>query len=195
MPNANYQWGTVTITMGGADITDDVWKETTGKITISGVTGNIVITAVANEPLITETITPHIAPRSTWYNGFSSGKITLNSSNTECALGVSTANSYPYTDRNSKTFYLMPINSKYSKATLNYSATDGHTVSYYLQAVKDNGGTFTSVATVDKGTNNVIKWNKGAADYLLISIEHTDGVTKWDWNSAGKTITVTFSNQ
>jgi YD repeat-containing protein len=195
MPNENYQWGTVTITMGGVDITDDVWKESTGRITISWVTGNIVITAVANEPLVTETITPYIAPRSTWYNGFSSGKITLNSSNMEGALGVSTANSYPYTDRNSKTFYLMPIGSQYCKATLNYSATDGHAVRYYLQAVKDNGGTFTSVATVGTGTNNVITWEKGTADYLLISIEHTDGATKWDWNSAGKTITVTFSNQ
>lgn len=181
------------VTMGGADITSSCYSN--GVITIANVTGNISITAVAEMALISETITPHIAPRSTWYNGFSSGKITLNSSNSEGALGVSTANSYPYTDRNSKTFYLMPIGSQYCKATLNYSATDGHAVSYYLQAVKDNGGTFTSVATVGKGTNNVITWNKGAADYLLISIEHTDGATKWDWNSAGKTITVTFSNQ
>jgi YD repeat-containing protein len=194
-PSTNYQWGAVKVTMGGVDITVDVWKESTGQINISDVNGNIVITAVASEPLITETITPHIAPRSTWYNGLGSGKITLNSSNMEGALGVSTANSYKYTDRNSKTFYLMPIGSQYCKATLNYSATDGKAVRYYLQAVKDNGGTFTSVATVGKGTNNVITWTKGAADYLLISIEHTDGTTKWDWNSAGKTITVTFSNQ
>lgn len=194
MPNANYQWGTVKVTMGGVDITADVWKESTGQINISDVNGNIVITAVASEPLITETITPHIAPRSTWYGQLVSGKINLASSNAEGALGVSTANSYKYTDRNSKTFYLMPIGSQYCKATLNYSATDGLAVRYYLQAVKDNGGTFSSVATVGKGTNNVITWTKGAADYLLISIEHTDG-SKWDWNSAGKTITVTFSNQ
>lgn len=183
----------VKVTMGGTDITSSCYSN--GTISIAKVTGNISITAVAELPLVSETITPHIAPRSTWYNGLGGGKITLNSSNLEGALGVSTANSYKYTDRSSKTFYLMPIGSQYCKATLNYSATDGLAVRYYLQAVKDNGGTFTSVATVGKGTNNVITWTKGAADYLLISIEHTDGTTKWDWNSAGKTITVTFSNQ
>lgn len=200
--NSGYELGTVKVTMGGTDITSSCYSN--GAISISEVapdgsgdtiTGNIVITAVASEPLISETITPHIAPRSTWYGQLSGGKINLASSNMEAALGVSTANSYKYTDRNSKTFYLMPIGSQYCKATLNYSATDGLAVRYYLQAVKDNGGTFTSVATVGKGTNNVLTWTKGAADYLLISLEHTDGATKWDWNSAGKTITVTFSNQ
>lgn len=186
---------TVKITMGGVDITSTAYNSTTGTITIGKVTGNIVITAVASEILVTETITPHIAPRSTWYGQLSGGKLTLGNSITEGALGVSAANDYAFTDRNSKTFYLMPIGSKYSKATLNYSATDGLAVRYYLQAIKDNGGTFTSVATVGKGTNNVITWAKGSADYLLISIEHSDGSTKWDWNSAGKTITVTFSNQ
>lgn len=195
-----YELSTVKVTMGGVDITSSCYSN--GAINISEtdyegntITGDIVITAVAVMPLVTETITPHIAPRSTWYNGLGSGTLKLNSSNTEGALGVSTANSYSYTDRNSKTFYLMPIGSQYCKATLNYSATDGHAVRYYLQAVKDNGGTFTSVATVGKGTDNVITWTKGTADYLLISIEHTDGTTKWPWDSAGKTITVTFSNQ
>lgn len=199
--NSGYTLDSVKVTMGGVDITSDVYSNGVIKISASGsalspeiITGDIVITAVATMPLVTETITPHIAPRSTWYGQLVSGKISLASSNAEGALGVSTANNYPYTDRNSKTFYLMPIGSQYCKATLNYSATDGLAVRYYLQAVKDNGGTFSSVATVGKGTNNVITWTKGAADYLLISIEHTDG-TKWDWSSAGKTITVTFSNQ
>lgn len=199
-PDSGCNMGTVNVTMGGVDITSTCYSN--GAINIANqdsdgntITGDIVITATATMPLVTETITPHIAPRSTWYGSLSGGAITLKSSNTEGALGVSTANSYSYTDRNSKTFYLMPIDSKYCKATLNYSATDGLGVRYYLQAVKANGSTFTSVATVGKGTNNVITWTKGAADYLLISIEHTDGATKWDWNSTGKTITVTFSNQ
>ena len=183
----------VKVTMGGVDITSSCYSN--GTISIAEVTGNISITAVAELPLVSETITPHIAPRSTWHNGLNSGALTLNSSNTEGALGVSTANNYSFTDRNSKTFYLMPIGSAYCKATLNYSATDGLEVKYELQAIKDNGGTFTRVATVNKGTNNVITWNKGAADYLLISIEHADGSTKWDWSSAGKTISVTFSNR
>ena len=185
----------VTVTMGGVDITSTAYNSSTNMISIGGVTGDIVIEAVAELPLVTETITPHIAPRSTWYNGLGAdGTLVLNNSNTECALGVSTANDYAYTDRAGNTFYLMPINSKYCDATLNYSATDGLDVTYYLQAIKDNGGTFTSVATVNKGKNNVITWDRGSADYLLISIEHTDGETRWDWSSTGKTITVTFTN-
>lgn len=198
-PNSGYTMSTVKVTMGGVDITSSCYSNGVIKINQEDdgvvITGDIVVTAVATMPLVTETITPHIAPRSTWYGSLSGGAITLKSSNTEGALGVSTANSFAYTDRNSKTFYLMPIDSKYCKATLNYSATDGLGVRYYLQAVKANGSTFTSVATVGKGTNNVITWTKGEANYLLISIEHTDGATKWDWNSTGKTITVTFSNQ
>lgn len=183
----------VVVKMGGVDITRSCYSN--GVISISEVTGNISITAVAELPLVSETITPHIAPRSTWYQSLSGGTLKLGSSNTEGALGVSAANAYSFTDRNSKTFYLMPIDSKYCKATLNYSATDGLAVSYLFQAIKDNGGSFTSVKTVGKGTSNVITWDKGTADYLLISIEHTDGITKWDWSSTGKTITVTFSNQ
>lgn len=156
----------------------------------------IVITV--NEPIedtggaVSETITPHIAVRSTWYNGLSNGKISLINSNTEAALGVTTANSFAYTDRNSNTFYLIPIDAKYNKATLNYSATDGLAVRYFLQVVKESGGTFTSVASVGKGTDNVITWTKGAANYLLASIEHTAG-SNWPWDSAGKTISITFS--
>ncbi len=183
----------VTVTMGGVNITSSCYSM--GIISIAEVTGDIVITAVAEVPLISETVTPHIAPRSSWYNQLVNGNLNLANSNMEGALGVSTANSYSFTDRNSKTFYLMPIGSKYCKATVNYSATDGLAVTYYIQAIKDNGGTFTSVATVGKSTTNVLTWTKGTADYLLVSIQHADGSTKWDWNSAGKTITVTFSNQ
>jgi YD repeat-containing protein len=160
------------------------------------VRGDIVIIAEAEIPLVSETITPYIAPRSTWYNGLGGdGTLTLNNSNMEAALGVSAANAHAYTDRSGNTFYLMPIDAKYRKATLNYSATDGLDVRYYLRAVKESGGVFTSVAEVGKGTDSVITWTKGAANYLLVSIEHTDGVTKWAWDSAGKTVTVTFSNQ
>ena len=46
-PNTGYELNTVTVTMGGADVTSTVYSN--GKITINSVTGNIVITAVANE--------------------------------------------------------------------------------------------------------------------------------------------------
>ena len=198
--NSGYTLNTVKVTMGGVDITASAYEDGVIKIgnsTDSGaiITGDIVITAVAAAPLVTETITPHIAPRSTWYDGLSGGALTLVQSNFEGALGVSTPNSYAFTDRNSKTFYLMPIKQEYCKAKLNYSATDGLDVRYFLQVIKDNGGTFTSVVTVGKGADTTITWTAGENLYLLASIEHTDGTSKWDWNSTGKTITVTFSNQ
>ena len=46
-PNSGYELNTVTVTMGGADVTSTVYNN--GKITINAVTGNIVITAVAKE--------------------------------------------------------------------------------------------------------------------------------------------------
>lgn len=46
-PNAGYKLDTVTVTMGGVDVTSTVYNN--GKITINSVTGNIVITAIAIE--------------------------------------------------------------------------------------------------------------------------------------------------
>lgn len=46
-PNNGYKLDTVTVTMGGTDITSTVYNN--GKITINSVTGNIVITATASE--------------------------------------------------------------------------------------------------------------------------------------------------
>ena len=46
-PNTGYKLDIVTVTMGGVDVTSVVYNN--GKITINSVTGNIVITAVANE--------------------------------------------------------------------------------------------------------------------------------------------------
>lgn len=47
IPNTGYKLDTVTVTMGGADVTSTVYSN--GKITINSVTGNIVITATAIE--------------------------------------------------------------------------------------------------------------------------------------------------
>lgn len=46
-PNTGYKLDTVTVTMGGTDVTSTVYSN--GKITINSVTGNIVITATAIE--------------------------------------------------------------------------------------------------------------------------------------------------
>ena len=48
-PNIGYTLDTVTVTMGGVDITSTVYESTTKTISISNVTGNIVITATCTE--------------------------------------------------------------------------------------------------------------------------------------------------
>lgn len=45
--DAGYQLATPTVTMGGVDITSSAWNSSTGKITISSVTGNVTITETA----------------------------------------------------------------------------------------------------------------------------------------------------
>lgn len=46
--DTGYELGTVSVTMGGTDITAQVFEESTGVIYIASVTGNIVITATSN---------------------------------------------------------------------------------------------------------------------------------------------------
>lgn len=48
-PTSGYTLSTPTITMGGTDITTSAWNSVNNTITINGVTGNIVITASAEE--------------------------------------------------------------------------------------------------------------------------------------------------
>ena len=45
-PVSGYDIDTVTVTMGGTDITATAWNDLTGKVTISAITGNVVIRAL-----------------------------------------------------------------------------------------------------------------------------------------------------
>lgn len=49
--DTGYKIDTVSVTMGGEDITATAWDSTTNKVTIAQVTGNVVITAVGSEDL------------------------------------------------------------------------------------------------------------------------------------------------
>lgn len=49
--DTNYQIDTVTVSMGGTDITSTAWDSTTSKVSIASVTGDVVITAVGSEHL------------------------------------------------------------------------------------------------------------------------------------------------
>ena len=79
-PNTGYKLDIVTITMGGTDVTSTVYNN--GKITINSVTGNIVITAVANEKqVVAEMPTNGLVDlfdfRTCTYNNSGSGGSTL----------------------------------------------------------------------------------------------------------------------
>jgi hypothetical protein len=51
-----YELDSVTVTMGGADVTSTVYTAATGKVNISAVTGNVVITATASVQVEPETL-------------------------------------------------------------------------------------------------------------------------------------------
>lgn len=62
--DTDYTMNTVTVTMGGEDVTDEVYSS--GTVTIPSVTGNIVITATAELPL--QSITASYTQRGTVYD-------------------------------------------------------------------------------------------------------------------------------
>jgi hypothetical protein len=186
---AGHEWDTVTITMGGVDITADVWKSSTGKITINGVEGNVVITATTKAAAPwSETISNiAVAIRSVWQ--ITSGKPALANSNTEAALGVTTANGTAYTDRESKTVYVMPVNAKACDVTV----TANESCTYRFIGLKKSGSTYTTVFTTSKQDSNKHTWSAGAIDNILISLERKDG-TSWAWGYNDAQIGVTFTN-
>lgn len=179
---------TVTVLMGGVDITTTCYSN--GTITIDNVTGDISIVAVATVPLWTYTVTDiAVAIRSVWQ--VTSGTPSLANSNTEASIGVTTANSYSYTDRESKTVYLMPVNAKACDVTV--ENTDGISCTYRYIGLKDNNGTFATVFSTSKVDTNKHTWNVGSIDYILISMERKDG-TSWAWGYDDTKVRVTFTN-
>jgi hypothetical protein len=105
--NSGYELSSVVVTMGGTDITSSAVSGET--INIASVTGNIVITAVATETVVTPTYTNLAEPNETntsdwdlWINnarigsdgGYRSGTLSVNNwisianNNTFCAKGI-----------------------------------------------------------------------------------------------------------
>jgi predicted MPP superfamily phosphohydrolase len=178
----------VTVTMGGTDITSSAYNN--GVISIANVTGNIVITAAASVPLWTETVSDiAVAIRSLWQ--LSSGVPKLANSNTEAAIGVTTANSYAYTDRESKKVYLMPVKAKACDAEV--AVTDGTACTYRFIGLKSASGKFTQVFDTGKKDATKYSWTAGAIDYILINLERKDGAS-WSWGYVDTKIKVTFTN-
>lgn len=180
----------VVVTMGGVDITATAYAN--GVINIPAVTGNIVITAVAKVAAWSEIITDiAVATRSVWSIASSGGVPNLVNSNGEGAIGVTIANNYANTDRESKTVYLMPVNAKACDVTVNN--TDGHACTYNFIGLKDNGGTFAVIFTSGKKTDNTRTFSAGSISHILISMERTDG-TSFEWGYNDAQVTVKFTN-
>lgn len=186
--NEGYDLDTVTVKMGGVDITATAYAN--GVITIAKVTGNIVITANASAPQWSYTV-PDIAVaiRQQWH--VSGSTINLNNDNAHAALAVTTANNHGYADRESNTVYLMPVDAKASKVTV--SNSDGSSCTYRFAGVKNNGGTLAEVFDSESYGAATYEFVTGSIDYIAITAYHTDG-SSWAWGYDDKKISVTFSN-
>ena len=85
----------------------------------------------------------------------------------------------------------MPVNAKAVDVTVNN--TDGHSCTYNFIGLKDNGGTFAVIFTSGKKTDNTRTFSAGSINYILISMERTDG-TSFDWGYNDAQVTVKFTN-
>ena len=141
------------------------------------------------EPPWSETISDiAAAPRSVWQ--VTSGVPALANSNSEISVGVTTANSYVCTDRESKPIYAMPVNAKACEVSVRNA--DGSSNTYCYIGLKKNGSTLTTVFNSGKIAKSTYAWTAGAIDYILISMEHTD-YSSYAWGYNDSNISVTFT--
>ena len=179
-----------TVTMGGVDITSSAYAN--GVINVANVTGDLVITVSASVPLWTETVSDiAAATRSVWSISASGGMPNLVSSNTEIALGVTTANGSAHTDREGETVYVMPVNAK--ACDVEVTVTDGTACTYRFIGLKKSGSAYTIVFDTGKKDSVKHSWTAGAIDNILISLERKDG-SSWAWGYDDTKIEVTFTN-
>lgn len=191
-PEEDAQITSVTVTMGGTDVTADCYGA--GVVNIPAVTGDIVISAVAQGMPWSETVSDiAVAIRSVWHFNIHDGAApNLDRSNSYAALAVTTANDYPYTDRESNTVYLMPVPAKATHVAVTNS--DGSACTWRFLGLKENGsGGFTEVFDSATYGDPEYSFRKGTADYILISAYHTDG-SSWAWGYDDTRMGVTFSN-
>lgn len=188
-PTTDAEISTVVVTMGGVDITSTAYAN--GVISIANVTGDIVIKAVASLPLWSYTV-PDIAisVRNNWDKGTNNPAI--GGDNPTLAIGVSTPNTYVYTDRWNETLYLMPVDAKACDVTV--VNADGNTYTHRYIGLKESSvGTLSNVFYATDQTENKYSWESGAIDYIAISMTRTDGSgVSFDFNDSF--VSVTFTN-
>lgn len=194
--NDGHELRSVVVTMGGEDITASAYSG--GVVSISKVTGDIVITAKASVPAFSYVV-PDLdgATRMYWYVGTSG--FSLGSGNGYVAVGVSTANSNSFADRESGTLYLMPIPANATNMLI--ETTDSSFVDAKFMVVSDAGGSLTSVYDSGYFAKNAdggwtADFDRSLGDWMAINLAYShDGSIKPAWGYDAKSkVTVTFSN-
>lgn len=125
--DTNYELGSVTVTMGGTDVTSDVYSD--GTITIASVTGDVVITA---EAVVSITFMAYASVTSS--NG-SVPYIKLGSGQSTRGAGVSEYGTYPLRENSTtgdySSYYPIEIPSGATGMTLYHPDLDGGCVEIY----------------------------------------------------------------
>ncbi len=190
--NSEAVFDRISVTMGGVDITAEVVSDNT--ITIASVTGDIIIAAKASVPLLEYVVSDlAVAPRSTWtYYETSTPPFSFGNDNTRLAVGVTTANDFAFTDRESKPIYVMPIPAKASKVKL--TNTDGVSYRYAFATFNVVDGLLVRVAESGWIDGTSYPFEAGSAAYITIIADTTDD-SSVSWGYDDTNITVTFTNQ
>lgn len=191
-PNTGYVLNTVTVMMNNENVTSTVYDYNTHQINIPYVYGNIVITVEAAQDQY-DYVVPDLflSVRQLWNQYTTTGVPPIDDANIYFALGVTTPNDYSYSDRSNpaKTFYLMPVDSRANKVTLDLDDTYA---SIDYMGYKNNNGTFTRVFR-EKDVNRLYQtWTAGEIDYITISVQFSEKVP-WDYDLS-KLKSVTFTN-
>lgn len=128
-----------------------------------------------------------VATRSNWNYIAASGEYLslpqLSASNKEAAIGTTTANSFEFTDRESKPIYIMPVNKRASSVTIHN--TDGKPHTCLFVGLVESNGTFSVAFDSGKIASNTYKFVAGSITHILMSMERTDGSNfEWGYNDA-----------
>lgn len=121
--NSGYDLSSVTVTMGGIDITDSVYNADTGTVSIPAVTGDVVITAAAVVSR-TDVLRQSVSSDGTLYNGgtgYKSGYRLNSSGNEAAASGVYCSGFIPMTNAQTIEFDGISLPAASGVANSNYT--------------------------------------------------------------------------
>lgn len=193
-PASGYVISTVTVYMNGENVTSSVYNSSTNVINIPYVYGDIVITATGTQNIYDYTVEDlFLATRMQWDRHTTSGTPPVTNANTCYALGVTTANSYSFTDRSSNTFYLMPVDARANNVTVTINDTNLTNYTIDFIGYKEVSGTLTRQFIEKDTTNNRYSFTAGSIDYITLSVTNTAG-TSFAWDYSANNVTVSFSN-